>query len=171
MFNSELRNAIREKLDDGLTHQQVYEELAVHGDDNRSIKRMLLRMPSKANFDATKVYRKAIQFFAMANVLFGFYFIYNVLNPSKSEPLLMWLQFGLFAAAMIFLFGFVLQKKVLPNFITLVIPIAYFSFLNKIIPEQFTVHEIINVVLFLLLFVTGIVYAFKLKRGIVLEME
>lgn len=171
MFNSELRLAIREKLDAGLTHQQVYEQLAVEGEDNQAIVRLLMRMPSKANFDSTIFFRKAIQYVALAYVLFGFYFINNVLRPSLSQPYGLWIQFVLFAAAMVFLFGFVLQKNVLPNFITLVIPIAYFSFLNKIIPQQFTVEEIINVVLFLLLFITEIVYTFKLKKGIVLEMK
>ncbi|MEO8149231.1 MAG: hypothetical protein ABI723_16410 [Bacteroidia bacterium] len=170
MRSNPLHKAIIEKFDAGYTHQQVYDELVIESGDKNALARLLMRVPDKATFDATKIFRTILPVLAFVHVLLGVYFLY-IINDSLSNPYLLWTRFGLFSISMLVVFGFAIRKKNQVQFIMLLIPIMYFGNLNDIIPPQFLAFHITNLILFLLLFITEVVYAFKLKRGIVLNKD
>lgn len=170
MRNNPLHKVIIEKLDAGYSHQQIYDELTVEGDDKNALARMLMRMPDKKTFDATKIFRNVLQLFGLAHVLFGIYFLY-IINDSLSDPYFLWLRFGLFAFSMVMIFGIAIRKKAQVQFVMLLIPILYFGNLNDIIPPQFLAFHIANLSLFLLIFIIEVVYFLKIKRGIILNSD
>lgn len=164
MLTSEVRKTIKAMLNDGHTHQQVFDALAATVDDRRDLARNITLMPSKENLDKAKPLQSVVYAMLFSYLLFGFYTIRFFDTPILNEQHY-WLKFAAYAVAMITATLVFMYKNQRIKIVVIFIPVLYMNFLIGVIAPQFTNFIAANLCLLIALIVVQAVYMNRLVKG------
>lgn len=170
MLSSELRKEINTKLNEGLSHQQVFNELINKVDDRYELARNIMLMPSKENFEKAKPLQSLVFLLLAIYIAFGFYTV-NFFDAPVINDQNYWLKVIVYAVAMTAAVLFFMYRNQRIKVITIIIPLFYMNFLIEVIAPQFKLFVIADVVLLIALTFAQAIYMHMLVKGNSIESD